>query len=228
MESIWILGAGKFGRMAVERLTRAHPDSDITLVDQNPQVLQRLTGRTLTKIHADGIRFLVENLIDCNHPQWIVAAIPIHVAFEWLRTKLSPVLETQKIRIPAAVIAQLPNVLQSEQGTVYTSNAAFLCPDDCPEPAKFCLHTGQPRPCNLHQALGALPSEEFESIVVRSHQLLPGVGGCQPGDLFQALKKVKAATKPILLSTACRCHGVMDAFRLVPGKKKGKNTCQIW
>jgi hypothetical protein len=219
MESIWILGAGKFGRMAVDRLTRAHPESDITLVDQNPQVLKRLTGQALKRIHTDGIQFLVENLTDSKQPEWIVAAIPIHVAFEWLRVKLSPMLETNRIRIPAAVIARLPNALQSEQGTVYTSNAAFICPDDCPEPAKLCIHTGQPRPCNLHEELEALPSEEFKSIVVRSHQLLPGVGGCQPSDLFRALNKVKAATEPILLSTACRCHGVMDAFRLSPGRK---------
>jgi len=219
MESIWILGAGKFGRMAVERLTRAHPEYNITLVDQNPAVLQELTGQTLTKIHADGIRFLVENLTDSNQPAWIVAAIPIHVAYEWIRIQLSPMLGIKRIRIPAAVIARLPNALQGEQGTVYTSNAAFICPDDCPEPPKFCIHTGQPRPCNLHEELEALPSEEFELIVVRSHQLLPGLGGCQPSDLFRALNKVKSAEKPILLSTACRCHGVMDAFSLPPVKK---------
>lgn len=219
MESIWILGAGKFGRMAVERLTRANPESNITLVDQNPQVLQGLTGRAITRIHADGIQFLVENLTGSDQPEWIVAAIPIHVAFEWIRIKLSPMLEIKRIQIPAAVIARLPNALQSEQGTVYTSNAAFVCPDDCPDPAQFCIYTGQPRPCNLHEELEALPSDEFESIVVRSHQLLPGVGGCQPIDLFRTLNRVKAAAKPILLSTACRCHGVMDAFRTSPGKQ---------
>jgi hypothetical protein len=219
MESIWILGAGKFGRMAVERLTRANPESNITLIDQNPQMLQGLAGQAPKRIHADGIQFLVENLIDSDQPEWIVAAIPIHMAFEWIRIKLSPMLEINRIQIPAAVIARLPNALQNEQGTAYTSNAAFMCPDDCPEPAKICIHTGQPRPCNLYEELEALTSEEFESFVVRSHQLLPGVGGCQPGDLFQTLEKVKAATKPILLSTACRCHGVMDAFCTSPRKK---------
>jgi hypothetical protein len=219
MESIWILGAGKFGRMAVERLTRANPEYNITLVDQNPAVLQEWTDRAITSVHADGIKFLAQNLTDPGQPEWIVAAIPIHVAFEWIRVKLSPMLTIKRIQIPVPVIARLPNALQSEQGTVYTSNAAFICPEDCPEPAKFCIHTGQPRPCNLNEELEALPSEEFESIVVRSHQLLPGVGGCPPSDLFRALNKVKAATKPILLSTACRCHGVMDAFRTAPGKK---------
>jgi hypothetical protein len=219
MESIWILGAGKFGRMAVERLIQAHPESNITLVDQDLAVLQGLTGRAVTSVHADGIQFLAKNLTDSGQPQWIVAAIPIHVAFEWIRIKLSPMLTINRIQIPVPVIARLPNALQSEQGTVYTSNAAFICPDDCPEPPKICIHTGRPRPCNLHEELEALPSEEFESIVVRSHQLLPGVGGCQPSDLFRALNQVKTAAKPILLSTACRCHGVMDAFRTSPGKK---------
>lgn len=207
--------------MAVERLTRAHPEYNITLIDQNPAVLQELADRTLTKIHADGIRFLAKNLTDSNQPEWIVAAIPIHVVYEWIRIQVSPMLEMKRIRIPAAVIARLPNALQNEQGTVYTSNAAFICPDDCPEPPKFCIHTGQSRPCNLHEELEALSSEKFESIVVPSHQLLPGVGGCQPIDLFRALNRVKDAAKPILLTTACRCHGVMDAFCLSPSNKQG-------
>jgi hypothetical protein len=35
--------------------------------------------------------------------------------------------------------------------------------------------------------------------------------------LFAALNEIEAAQGPVLLSTACSCHGVMDAFQLSAG-----------
>ena len=54
----------------------------------------------------------------------------------------------------------------------------------------------------------------FRSVVICSRQLFPGVGGYAPHALFQALHEIEQSHHRILLSTACRCHGVLDAFRL--------------
>jgi hypothetical protein len=114
--------------------------------------------------------------------------------------------------VPEAVVQRLPNVFRGEGGAIYASNADFLCPDNCPEPEAICTHTGKPRPCNLYEKLGEVAAPPFRAIVVRSLQLAPGVGGYRPETLFQTLAAVQRVSGPVLLSTACRCHGVMHAF----------------
>jgi hypothetical protein len=49
--------------------------------------------------------------------------------------------------------------------------------------------------------------------VVRSHQLAPGVGGYQLSVLWRLLEEARSTEKDILVATACRCHGVIDALR---------------
>ena len=82
------------------------------------------------------------------------------------------------------------------------SMADFICPDHCPEPKDICTHTGKPRPFNLYKKLESIKYDHFRSVVVRSRQLSPGVGGYSPGALFHALDVIKSSTTPILLSTA--------------------------
>jgi hypothetical protein len=66
----------------------------------------------------------------------------------------------------------------------------------------------------LHEFLKSIQPKDLKTVVIRSHQLAPGVGGYPPRALFAALNEIEAAQKPILLSTACSCHGVMDTFQL--------------
>jgi hypothetical protein len=56
-------------------------------------------------------------------------------------------------------------------------------------------------------------------MVVRSHQLAPGVGGYQPEALRRSLDAVSKARTAILYATACLCHGVIHTFRLEPTSK---------
>ena len=111
---------------------------------------------------------------------------------------------------------QIPNVRHGSGSQVYSSIADFLCPEDCPEPSGNCTHTGEPRPCLLYEQLERLTNEEIPSIVVKSRKLAPGVGGFRPAALFTALEAVSAATGPVLLSPACSCHGVLNAFEIRP------------
>jgi hypothetical protein len=65
----------------------------------------------------------------------------------------------------------------------------------------------------MHDLLKEIDLPGFRSIVVRSHQLAHGVGGYRPEKLFQVLQQVSELHTAILLSTACRCHGVITGVK---------------
>ena len=84
MNHIWIIGAGNFGLKAVDALILHFPEVRLTLVDEKLD-----TGSTdLSKVHDfvldDGIGFLFEQLNRSELPDWIIPAIPVHVAYEWV------------------------------------------------------------------------------------------------------------------------------------------------
>ena len=213
MPYFWIIGGGKFGRKAAKTLGKANPSDQITLVEQKKSVCRQIRHRGYQMVCTDGIQYLAQHLISAHHPDWIVPAIPIHVAYEWIRIKLSASQQALRIPVPAKLIGKLPHPIKGTAGQLYISIADFKCPDNCPEPPDICTHTGKPRPMILHEFLKSIQHNDFKSIVIRSHQLAPGVGGYKPSELFEALKKVETARTPVLLSTACSCHGVMDVFR---------------
>ena len=66
-----------------------------------------------------------------------------------------------------------------------------------------------------------LISMGLKGIVIQSRQLAPGVGGYAPSELFEVLSLVRSAETPVLLSTACKCHGVINAFE-VGSKRNGR------
>jgi hypothetical protein len=111
--------------------------------------------------------------------------------------------------------------MKGKTGDLYTSLANFLCPEECPEPAQYCTVTKQRRPKPLYQILEGIKAP-FESKVIRSQQLGPGVGGYRPAALLDLLENIKKRMEPprtILISTSCRCHGVTSALSFSPNKK---------
>jgi hypothetical protein len=215
MDSCWILGAGRFGRRALSVLSRKFPQAAITVVDRDGDAVgEAPAGGRLTIVRADAMAYLVEHLESGRSaPEWIVPAVPLHVAYEWIIRRLAAEgLRVVPLTVPETVVQRLPNVFRGEAGAIYASNADFLCPDNCPEPEAICTHTGKPRPCNLYEKLAEVAQPPFRAVVVRSLQLAPGVGGYRPQTLFDTLAAVRKTTGPVLLSTACRCHGVMHAF----------------
>jgi hypothetical protein len=64
----------------------------------------------------------------------------------------------------------------------------------------------------MHDLLGNLVIEPFKSLNIRSQQLGPGIGGYCAEQLLELKATVEQATGPILLSTACRCHGVITGL----------------
>jgi hypothetical protein len=213
VDNFWIIGGGKFGLKAAKALRRANSSNNLTIVEWEKAACRRLGILGFEAVCQEGIQYLKQNLIDAQHPDWIIPAIPVHVAYEWIRAKLSANYEMERVSVPNDLITALPNPIMAEAGQLYTSIADFICPESCPEPAEICTYTGKPRLMILHEFLRSIRHEAYCPVIIRSHQLAPGVGGYAPEALFKALKKIEASRLPVLMSTACSCHGVIHTFK---------------
>lgn len=173
MKRVWIIGAGRFGRKAAESIRGKMPASDVAVVDRNPDLCADMARQGFRSICGDGVDFL-DRLEDENDPpDWIIPAVPIHLAYEWIRRFIAPECQVIPERVPDCLAGLLPNPIRGKQGELYISNADFICPDNCPEPDSICTHTGRPRPRVLHQVLSGVRCRDFSSIVIVSRQLLP-------------------------------------------------------
>lgn len=208
---VWILGGGRFGRLAAERLTRRFREAAILVVDERSERLVPLAEQFGVKTCAENaMEFLDDH--DLDQEVWIVPAIPIHAAFQWLlrRARLAP--RAVSIPVPEPVDPQVPNAYRVSDGTVYASYATFLCPDNCSEPEELCTHTREPRRGNLFEELERISVPQYRVAVLRSHQLAPGVGGYTGGQLKTLEKTILEQPGHYLIATSCRCHGVINAL----------------
>jgi hypothetical protein len=207
----WILGAGRFGRLAGERLLARRRPPYLVVVDRDREKLRAFPAEQVQLVHQDIVDFLLANLE--REPDWVIPAAPIHVAFAWLLKALSERGGVEVLPVPEAVDAQVPNPWRDGKGGLYASVAHFRCPDDCGEPRDRCTATGLPRAGDLFSLLAKVQVPGYVPLVVRSHQLAPGVGGYGPSALRRLKTRAVAAASPILVATACRCHGVIHACR---------------
>ncbi len=214
-DSFWIIGAGSFGIRAVERLGKKYPQAALTVVDQDQEALDRLGDLPVHRVCQEGASYLEASLPGQSEPGWIIPAVPIHLAFEWTRRKLVRNGSVEVLAVPSEIETMLPNPLRGPQGQVFVSYADFRCPDHCTEPYDQCTWTGKPRKGLLYKKIEEISYKEYRSIVIQSHQLAAGVGGYQPEALKRSLAEVSRTKTPVLYTTACLCHGVMHAFRLV-------------
>lgn len=249
------MGAGYFGRRAVRELARRREDTRFLVVDRDPSRL-RLLKQEVTEEIAHRCTFqtgtaaevLVRGLKPVKSagsvqpgtdPDWIVPAVPQHLAAAWYLTGMGP-KHARRIPVPWEVDNLVPGPLRlpSPSTDLYTSIAQTGCPEDCPEPASYCPATGEPRPYDLFSRLAELANKpelpNFTTVVVRSHQLAPGVGGYRPSALHAAAEEMRAAPEKmdaavkmthaaageratgrqkVLLCTSCRCHGVVSAVQ---------------
>jgi NAD(P)-dependent dehydrogenase (short-subunit alcohol dehydrogenase family) len=212
--SFWVIGGGRFGLRAAEILGRRGA-TEIVVVDHNRERCRELADRGLHAECADGIRFLTEHLTRPEKHLWIVAAAPVHVAFLWLRARLSETGRVEVVPVPAEVARRLPNAMAGGEGEVFASNADFICPPDCAEAGRICKATGRVRPSSMHAFIRRLAIDNVKILMVRSFQLAAGVGGLRPADLFSVLADARLSGGAILLATACKCHAVVSAFKII-------------
>jgi len=210
-----ILGAGKFGLLALQRLSAQDPEARFVVVDHQAAALAKarslgVAGADL--IEAEAIPYLAAHLGPAAPWRWLIPMVPLHVAYAWL---LAGPLAGQGWG-PAAVPRELedlaPLAIRGPQGELYLSLARHLCPDDCDEPA-ICPVTGEERDQPLFRRLGAASRPELPLLVVASEQLAPGIGGYPPDRLMKLAEAVVATSGPLLVATACRCHGVVHGLQ---------------
>jgi hypothetical protein len=209
--SYLIIGGGHFGSRAAKQLLKKNPCSKIIAVDKSRGALKKFSDLPVETFLCDGVSYLNQFLSEGRALNYIIPSVPFHLAFQLILSNLKP-YGAKRVKVPP--LLGLPNPVTGKTGDLYTSLADFLCPEDCPGPSRYCTVTRRKREKPLYEILRDLKGT-FESKVIISQQLSPGVGGFQPKTLLgllEDLRKRKRSRKPVLISTASRCHGVTSAL----------------
>jgi hypothetical protein len=201
-----VAGFGKFGRRALERLTRAFPTSAILVLERNAERRPCDLPVTATFFHADAVSFLLDSPL-LQDDDVVIPMVPVHLAADCL---LAAVPGLRKVSFPSDLSRRVPNPYAPDAESLCCSYADFLCPDDCPAGA-CCTVTGEQRD-PLFSVLEGLTLPGFNIMVLRSLQILPGVGGYPLRDLLSLGKSLARGSS--IVATACRCHAVMTALAL--------------
>ena len=209
-EHTWIIGAGKFGLRAPLWLNRQKDRSfDITMVDLDRESLTEAEALGCRTQQADAVSFLHHSLTRNNGPDWVVPAVPVHLAFEWCRHRLGHERLLSE-PLPDGIDACLPNPMKGQGSDIYVSHADFLCPPNCNEPDDRCTKTGKPRKTDMFTLLERVSFQDITPFVIQSVQLGPGVGGYAPAAMFDLLTRLEHHRGRCFVATACRCHGVVS------------------
>lgn len=215
MIRVWVIGYGKFGRLAVPRIRARWPRAVIWIVEQDPVKLAAGPFMPGMRVLAKGADFLWE-FQDLLQPRdWIIPAIPVHLAGEWLARVLGRKHPVRKIGPPKGLGAGLPFTLYLRKD-LYVSLADYACPEDCPSPRGYCFHTREKRPHRLWEILDSRFPAKGRLEVIRSRQLAPGLGGYRFEDLQQLNGLSERLAPPVYLATACPCHGVITGLTWRP------------
>lgn len=214
MASYLILGAGKFGRLALERLARLDAQARFLVVDRSPAALAAAKDLGPPQgqwVEAEAAAFLADNLGSRAAWDWLIPMIPEHVAFSWLRRSHLTAPDWEVREVPEELASLAAVVIRGREGELYLSRAAHLCPDDCSGPRE-CPVTGEARDPSLFEELAGVEAPGFQVAVIPSRQLAPGVGGYPPERLTALTREVAGFKGKLLIATACRCHGVVHAL----------------
>lgn len=220
-----IVGGGRFGRLAARGFCEHDTDANIIIVDPDPAVCDIWRSEGYRTTCRKGEYYLAallrpENPNPASLPDWIIPTAPIHLACAWIQLCKTDQYRLESIPIPAEIAAMLPNAMPGAGNGLYFSVADFRCPAKCPAPVDYCLHTGKPRLFLAYQQAERIQYRDYQSVVIYSEQLYPGIGGYAPSALQLAARKIfQASGGPVLLSTACRCHGVMHGFHVIDSSR---------
>lgn len=210
MKQVWIIGGGRFGLRAAEWLIRQkHPSFAVTLVDLDRQCLEKAQSLGCSVYAGDGVDYLFTRMTCDWEPDWVVPAVPVHLAWQWCRRRLGKNRLLSR-PLPDEIACHLPNAMRGTDNQIYVSHADFLCPPNCSEPDDRCTKTGKPRKKDMFRIIADLGFKETHSFVIQSRQLGPGVGGYAPADLFCLANRIGRHQGKCLVATACRCHGVIS------------------
>lgn len=210
-KTAWVIGGGRFGRRAVGALRKSDPNGDIVVVDKEP--LRNLPSN-IELICADGIDWFTEHFLPNTCVDKIIPALPLHLVADWIKKKLAN--ERRTVRSEEILDKHLhhfPHPMRISPSRIVMSHADFICPPNCSEPDDICTYTQERRPISLHHILEIIQIGDFVPLIIQSRQFAPGVGGYFPEDLWGLLHRTKQKPgTPLLIGTACKCHGIVDGF----------------
>lgn len=213
-KAIIIIGAGHFGQRAAALLNSV-PHTSLWIVDRDITKLRKMGNIGAKRIAEDGVRFLAKHFSHLAPTTFIIPALPVHLAFEWLRTYINKKGTVAQVPVPKGFKLRLPNPSDGSEGSLLASYADSRCPEDCPEPLNRCTVTGKARGTPLYRLLAEVEPRGFRVHVIRSLQLAPGVGGYRVRDLKELLGKVSEGRKgKWLVATACKCHGIVTGLQV--------------
>jgi len=195
--------SGHFGSRAAEKLFQKDFRSKIIVVDKSKKALQKISRLPIETIISDGIFYLSHFYQrvgkQLHHP---CGSPP--PCFEFILSQLNLWVQKEIEFLPSRDY-QTPWVVRQE--TSIPVLLIFSALKIVPEPAQYCTLTKKRRPKPLYSILNDF-GRAFESRVIRSQQLGPGIGGFQPRALLNVLEEIKKKMHPgqtILVSTASRC-----------------------
>ncbi|MFN2436139.1 MAG: NAD-binding protein [Desulfotignum sp.] len=210
MTQVWIIGSGKFGLRAARLMCKQkEPPMDVTLVDLDRVCLEKAASLGCTTVVGDGANFLFKQMTQNRKPDWVVPAVPVHLAWEWCRLTLGNNCLIS-CPLPEDIDGCLPHPVRGSDNQLYVSHADFMCPPNCSEPDDRCTVTGKPRKKDMFRLIAELDFPAVASFVIQSRQLGPGVGGYTPAALNALADRISRHTGRCLVATACRCHGVIS------------------
>ena len=214
-QTFLICGAGQFGSRASYILSR-DPKNILTIIDHDLKKLNQINEPSATKIHSEVINYLIRQQSLLGPESIIIPAVPFHLAFEWLMAMIQKDHQITRLDIPPEITLKLPHPSQSSNNETICSYADFICPENCIEPELICTITREPRGTPLFELMAELKSEGFQTGVIRSRQIGPGVGGYPVRQIWD-LKERSSQGKvgKWLIGTACRCHGILSAFKII-------------
>lgn len=221
MASFLILGAGKFGRLALLRLAAQDSLARFLMVDRDFRALeaaQALGVPGLATVTGDTAPYLAAHLKDGVSWDWLIPTVPVHTAYVWLLAGPLAGGDWEPVAVPDELETLAALAVRGPGGELYLSRARHLCPDDCPEP-EICPVTGEEREAPLFARLTAASLPGWRTLVLASRYLAPGVGGFPPQRLLDLAEEMAGVRRKALIATACRCHGVVHGLR-----RKGKGA----
>jgi hypothetical protein len=210
LKQVFVVGFGKFGKQAVERLSSRWGKFRLWIVDHSPEVLGHKDSLPGIGVLADGPQFLTQYQDRIRDDDWIIPALPVHLAWKWLDLNLRALHRPRNVPPPKTFGSGLPYRQFFDQG-LFLSYASFLCPDNCPAPIGHCYKTKEKRPVPLWQFITDRGDPKRFGII-ESRQLAPGVGGYPFWELRRIRTQAISIAPPFFVATACRCHGVVHGL----------------
>jgi hypothetical protein len=198
-----VLGCGKFGKLAISRLIEQFERPEIVAVDTDLGLLKELPS-DITAVEKDVVEFLIR--AKPAEGDILIPMVPFHFAARyWLAWNCG----LEEVALPEGIDEQTPHPFRVSASTMVCSKADFICPDDCPE-GETCTVTGALRE-PLFDELSLIKAPGWKIIVLRSRQILPGIGGFSARNLYELGAEFQEG--PNLLATSCKCHGVVTALQ---------------